>query len=97
MIIEALIFVLITVANFFLTAFSTVIDFGSGFIEYDTSTGLGIVFGNLMAFNTILPITEALALALAALTFKAAILGFEIFMFTWGFMGRVKNFFISWR
>lgn len=97
MIIEVFISIFLYIANLVLSVFSSIINFGSGYIEYDISSGVGMIFGNLMSFNTILPVTEALALAVAALAFKAAILGFEIFMFTIGFLQKTKTFFVTWR
>lgn len=97
MLIDAILAIFIYILNLVLSIFSSVITFGSGYIDYDISSGIGIILGNLMSFNTILPISEALALALAALSFKAAILGFEVFMFVIGFLQKTKTFFVTWR
>ena len=97
MIIVAFIFLFTTVVNFFFVVFQNIFDITLNVTGINIASGLSYIFGNLMLFNTVLPITELLYLAGIAITFKGFILGVDIFFFIWGLTGRIKSFFISWR
>jgi len=97
MISDVFIGIFLWIINLILALFGGIFDFTAVVTGIDFASHLGKVFGNLMLFDDILPMTESFYLALVALTWKAAILGFDIFIFTISFLGKVKSFFVSWR
>lgn len=90
---------LIKIGLFILVVFSSVVTAIVPNFELPETLGsyVGYVFGNLYLFNSFLPITETLAFAGIALTFKAALFAYEVFMFFTYLFGHVRRTFVSFR
>jgi len=97
MITTVFIHTLATIFEIFMFVFSPLFTFVFTLTGIDVVPYIGYVFGNLMAFNTILPVTETLILASASLLWKAFLLGYDIFLFTINWFSFVKRTFIVWR
>jgi len=97
MIIDLIIFIFVNFLSFLLTVFAGVLNFVVDITNYDIAEGLAYLFGNLMLFDSVLPIHETLYLTAAALAWKASLFAYDVFWFTVGFVGRIKNVFITWR
>jgi hypothetical protein len=97
MIFDIFLFMWATIIEFILYAFSSIFTFTVTLTGLNALPGLAYIFGNVMLLNAILPVQELFFLALTALTFKAFILGYDIFMFVLYFFGRLKTVFLTWR
>lgn len=60
-------------------------------------TNIGYVFGNIMLLNDFLPITDLFAIALFAISFKAALFGYEVVLATSYFIGHVRRTYLTLR
>lgn len=66
-------------------------------VMFEVAQYIGYVFGNIALFNSFLPVTETFVLASIALTFKAAIVGFQVFMFLTNFALTIRRTYVSIR
>lgn len=77
MIIDFVLFIITSLLSVFLALIATIFALVPTTFVVSLGNGFGYVFGNLMLFNSFLPITELLYLSGIALTFKSSFLLFK--------------------
>jgi len=94
-----IIIAILTIAVYLLNIFLGVLENTVGLIPSLPSipAGAGYIFGNIYLLNDFLPITDLYAILIFAITFKAAILAFKVFLLVIELLNTVRKTFLSLR